>query len=94
MGFRIISLLAIVETAWVEFDWARELLHERLFALVPVAWLAPLAMLWFFLFVNIRDREGADYSPVYRALRPDIIKCVTLTACCIFLAHRGSILGW
>jgi hypothetical protein len=77
--FRGLSLLAIANTSWLALQWGMDLFRQRLYIFVVLAPLLPVAMLLFLFFVNIRERSGAVYAPLYRRFRAEMLKCFILT---------------
>lgn len=78
--FRSISVFVIAQTIWLEFDWAVAAWSTGTYWFLLIAIFPPVAMIYFFFFIKIRDPDRSVSSPIYRAVRPDVIKYVVLLA--------------
>jgi hypothetical protein len=83
---KFMSFVAILQTTWLEYRWAATLIKNGMWYGLPVAMFSPVAMVYFFFCVKIADQDNG-YNSVYRAVRPDFIKFVTLTAGSAFLTY-------
>jgi hypothetical protein len=79
VSLRLLSVLAIGTVMVRELIWAVTLYREGIVFLIPVAVFLPTIMVVLFLSKMWEPENLASYSPRYRTLRSDLIKCIALS---------------
>jgi len=78
LGLKMLSFIAIGAVILREFLWAMALHREGILFLMPVAAFLPAIMVILFVSRLWEPKALASYSPAYRAVRSDLIKCIAL----------------
>ena len=79
-ALRLVSLIAITYTMFLELRWASTLYQQGLLLLIPVALIVPALMVYILFGLKpkqLRPDDPAD--EFYRSLRADFIRFVLIT---------------